>query len=51
MDELLPERLGCPITRGQEEQFSVSKPERRSVSSILESLQCFSVYMAVISRK
>ena len=51
MDELLPERLGCPMARGQEDQFSASKPKRRSVSSILEWIQCFSVYMAVISCK
>ena len=36
MDELLPERLGYPIAREQEDQFSASKPKRRSVSSILE---------------
>ena len=48
MAELLPESLGH-IT--DEDQPAVPKFKRRPVSDIVEWLQCFGAYIAIVSRK
>ena len=48
MAELLPESLGH-IT--DEDQPAVPKSKRRPVSDIVEWLQCFGTYIAIVSRK
>ena len=49
MSELLPESLG-QIT-SEDNQSALTKPRRRVVSDIVEWLQCFGTYIAIISRK
>ena len=51
MSQLLPDQLGC--TRGQvlDDQSGVLKSKRHLVSNILGWIQCFGVYMAVITCK
>ncbi len=54
MSELLPDRLGAVGGQPLEDEHDHdrckgSKPKRRQVAHILEWLQCFSVYMAVIA--
>ena len=50
MTELLPESLGHLVT--DDDQSAVSKPpKRRIVLGIVEWLQCFGTYIAIISRK
>ena len=52
MAELLPDRLGVARAVGNEESAGrVAKQKRRVVSNIMEWVQCFGVYLAVISRK
>ena len=48
MAELLPESLGH---LSSDEDRQVVKPKRRMVSDIVEWLQCFGLYIAIISRK
>lgn len=49
MAELLPERLSshCDI----DDQNKATKPKHKVITSILEWMQCFGIYVAVISRK
>ena len=47
MAELLPDRLGVARNPSRDEL----KPRRRVVTTILEWIQCFSRYMAVIAWK
>lgn len=54
MAELLPERLGsstAPPTSHSEEDKPPAKPKRKQVTNILEWVQCFNIYIAVISTK
>ena len=46
MIELLPERLAMSSVDDR-----LSKPKRRSIQNILEWVQCFGLYIAIISRK
>ena len=52
MAELLPDRLGSggplPTSQGEEDR-PASKSNRRQVTNILEWVQCFNIYIAVIS--
>ena len=50
MAELLPDRLGNTIVNLSDEQGS-ARPKKRSVTSILEWIQCFSIYTSIISKK
>jgi len=49
MPELLPDRMGIttPLTG---EDFTKHKLRRRSITSIIEWVQCFSVYLSVVCR-
>lgn len=52
MAELLPDHLGvnaAPIVTGDKEEKQ--KGKRRQVNNILEWLQCYSIYMAVVAAK
>ena len=49
MAELLPESLGQTAT--DDDQPAAPKPKRRPVSDIVEWLQCFETYIAIVSRK
>ena len=51
MAELIPDRLGVTRSFGNEESGKVAKQKRRVVANIMEWVQCFGIYMAVISRK
>ena len=46
MAELLPEQVGS-----QEDDSKAAKPKRWSISTILEWIQCFGIYIAIIARK
>ena len=51
MAELLPDRLGVsagPVTKDDKQS---SKPKRRQVTNILEWIQCFGIYVAVLTLK
>ena len=51
MAELLPDRLGVsagPVTKDDKHS---SKPKRRQVTNILEWIQCFGIYVAVLTLK
>ena len=49
MAELLPDRLGN--TRVNSDEQGSSRPKKRSVTSILEWIQCFSIYTSIIAKK
>ena len=51
MAELLPDRLGCTRSLALEDKGGVPKSKRRAVTNILEWIQCFSVYIAIIALK
>ena len=51
MDDLLPDKLGSTRPQMHDDQSTTTKSRRRSVTNILEWIQCFSVYIAVITRK
>ena len=51
MAELLPDRLSVsagPVTKDDKQS---SKPKRRQVTNILEWIQCFGIYVAVLTLK
>lgn len=50
MAELIPQRLGNVRGYLSEEQGPTT-PKKRSVTSTLEWIQCFSIYIAIISNK
>ena len=50
MAELLPDHLGNTRVNLSDEQGS-SRPKKRSVTSILEWIQCLSIYTSIISKK
>ena len=51
MAELIPDRLGVTRSFENEESGKVAKQKRRVVANIMEWVQCFGIYMAVISHK
>lgn len=50
MAELLPDRLGISTTPGKDDKQAV-KQKGSQVTNILEWIQCFSVYVAVLTQK
>ena len=51
MSELLPDWLGCPKSGQAPEDLNTLKSMKRQVSTILEWIQCFRIYIAVIIQK
>ena len=51
MVELLPDRFGIAKSRPGDESARPSKHKQRTVTTILEWIQCFSIYLAVIAKK
>lgn len=53
MAELLPDRLGVSAGPSLEvdEERQGKKPKRRQVTNILEWVQCYGIYMAVLTKK
>ena len=51
MSELLPDQLGCSKSGQASEDLSTPKSKKRQVSTILEWIQCFGIYMAVLTQK
>ena len=51
MAELLPDRLGSFRSLTLEDKGGVPKSRRRAVTNILEWIQCFSIYIAIIAQK
>ena len=53
MAELLPDRLGVSAGPSLEvdEERQGKKPKRRQVMNILEWVQCYGIYMAVLTKK
>ena len=51
MAELLPDRLGSYRSLTLEDKGGVPKSKRRAVTNILEWIQCFSIYIAIIALK
>ena len=51
MAELLPDRMGTAGTRTGKDQSRVSRPRRKVVTNILEWVERFAIYVAVVSRK
>ena len=51
MAELLPDRLGSYRNLTLEDKGGSPKSKRRGVTNILEWIQCFSIYIAIIAQK
>ena len=51
MAELLPDRWGSTISLVGDETLRVPRPRRWTVTTILEWIQCFSIYLTVIANK
>lgn len=51
MTELLPDKLGIARTAANDDSFKPTRPKRRALSGILEWVQSFAIYMAVVCRK
>ena len=51
MAELLPDRLGISAGAITKDDKQNNKPKRRQVTNILEWIQCFGIYMAVLTLK
>ena len=51
MSELSPDKLGLAKSALNDDQAKPSKPQRRTVTNILEWTQFFATYMAGICRK
>ena len=51
MSELLPDRLGCAKTTTSDDKSLGTKSKKRAVANILEWIQCFSIYIAIIAQK
>ena len=49
MAELLPDRLGISAGPVAKDDKQSSKPKRRQVTNILEWIQCFGIYSAVLT--
>lgn len=50
MAELLPDRLGVSTTPSRDDK-QAAKQKHRQVTNILEWIQCFSIYVAVLTQK
>ena len=50
MAELLPDRLGSAGMTSGEDQTRVSRSRRKAVTNIFEWVECFAIYVAVLSR-
>ena len=50
MAELLPDRLGSVGITVGEDQARVLRPRRKAVTNIFEWVECFAIYVAVLSR-
>ena len=50
MSKLLPDRLGTAGVAGSEDQQKTPRFRRRAVTNILEWVECFAIYVAVISK-
>ena len=54
MAELLPDRMGIsstPLFSGEKDDKQPTKTKRRQVTNILEWVQCYSIYVAVLTGK
>ena len=51
MSELLPNCLGCLKTGQITDDQATSRPTKRYISTILAWIQCFGIYMAVLTQK
>ena len=51
MAELLPDRLGTAGMRAGDDQTKSVKTKRRLVTNIVEWVECFAIYIAVLSKK
>ena len=51
MTELLPDKLGILRTAASDDSFKTTRPRRKALSGILEWIQSFAIYMAVVCRK
>ena len=51
MSELLPDRLGCSKASISEDKSWGTKSKKRAVANILEWIQCFSIYIAIVAQK
>ena len=51
MSKPLPDRLGCPKSGQAMEDLSNPKSRKQQVSTMLEWIQCFGIYIAVLTRK
>ena len=51
MAELLPDRWGAARSLAGDESLRAPKSRRRTVTTILEWVQCFSIYLTVIANK
>ena len=51
MSELLPDRLGISAGPVAKDDKQSNKPKRRQVTNILEWIQCFGIYTAVLNLK
>ena len=50
MSELLPDRLGTAALAAGEDQSRIPGSRRKVVTNILEWVECFTIYIAVVSR-
>ena len=54
MAELLPDQLGVsagPFLEGDKEEGQGKKTKHRQVTNILEWVQCYGIYMTVLTKK
>ena len=51
MAKLLPDHMGTAGIKKSEDQFRVSWPRCKVVTNILEWVECFTIYVAVVSTK
>ena len=51
MTELLPDRLGICKSTATDDSFKGSRQKKKALSGILEWVQCFGIYMAVVCRR
>ena len=50
MAELLPDHLGSAGMTAEEDQTRVPRSRRKAVTNIFEWVECFAIYVAVLSR-
>ena len=51
MTELLPDRLGICKSTSTDDSFKGSRRKKKALSGILEWVQCFGIYMAVVFQR